>query len=284
MEAVTPMNIVEGHACSSMELKWVSSRGKTQVQNMKTPSRSKAPATVLQALVPVFISTNPSHLKPDDLIDLYSACNLNGHRFPGYVDGEDGCREVEGIDANKLRVALSHSEVLVSVFCKPNDVVGSSSSSFSQKNGQRQRITEGLGELFERMVMPVTPFNSQLVGFGRAVSDQGLTASIYDVMVIPSLQGMGIGKMIVKRIIRILTSRDIYDIAALCSESESSFFKACGFGDDILCSTAMMYQRTASSSTNLDEQMVKRAGRKLLLVPPLLKTLSYSKFKTKQSS
>lgn len=49
------------------------------------------------------------------------------------------------------------------------------------------KITEGLGELFERVVMPVTPFNSQLVGFGRAVSDQGLTASIYDVMVYKKL-------------------------------------------------------------------------------------------------
>ena len=33
-------------------------------------------------------------------------------------------------------------------------------------------------------VMPVTPSNGQLVGFGRAVSDLGLTASIYDVMVL----------------------------------------------------------------------------------------------------
>lgn len=32
-------------------------------------------------------------------------------------------------------------------------------------------------------VTPVTPFDGELVGFGRAVSDSGLTASIYDVMV-----------------------------------------------------------------------------------------------------
>lgn len=30
---------------------------------------------------------------------------------------------------------------------------------------------------------PVSPSRDQLVGFGRAVSDFGLTASIYDVMV-----------------------------------------------------------------------------------------------------
>lgn len=179
MEVATPMNIVEGHSCKAMELKWVSSRGKTRMQNLKTPPKSKAPAT-LQALVPVFISTNPSHVNADDLIDLYSACNHSCHRFPNYVEDGDGCRVVEAIDVQKLRVALSHSEVLVSVFCKPNDVIAKSSSSSS---GKKQKIKVGLGEFLERVVMPVTPFNSQLVGFGRAVSDQGLTASIYDVMV-----------------------------------------------------------------------------------------------------
>lgn len=179
MEVATPMNIVEGHSCKAMELKWVGSRGKTRMQNLKTPSKSKAPAA-LQALVPVFISTNPSHVNADDLIDLYSACNHSCHRFPNYVEDGDGCRVVEAMDVQKLRVALSHSEVLVSVFCKPNDVIGKSSSSSS---GKEQKTKVGLGEFLERVVMPVTPFNSQLVGFGRAVSDQGLTASIYDVMV-----------------------------------------------------------------------------------------------------
>ena len=41
-----------------------------------------------------------------------------------------------------------------------------------------------LKDLIERVVSPVSPLNGELVGFGRAVSDLGLTASIYDVMVI----------------------------------------------------------------------------------------------------
>lgn len=109
-----------------------------------------------------------------------------------------------------------------------------------------------------------------LIGFGRAVSDFGLTASIYDVMVIPSLRRMGIGKMIVRKVVRMLTNRDIYDIAALCSEDERLFFKACGFGGDILDSTTMMYTRTVSSTIQESEQTVTPAGRKLLLVPPLI--------------
>lgn len=40
----------------------------------------------------------------------------------------------------------------------------------------------GIGELIRRAV-PVSESNGRLVGFGRAVSDCGLTASIYDVAV-----------------------------------------------------------------------------------------------------
>ena len=46
------------------------------------------------------------------------------------------------------------------------------------------------------------------------------------------------------------------------------FFKACGFGDDILGATTMMYSRKASTYHEGD-QIIIRAGRKLLIPPPL---------------
>lgn len=45
------------------------------------------------------------------------------------------------------------------------------------------------------------------------------------------------------------------------------FFKACGFGEDMLESTTMMYARSSSSYLEEDQQMVG-AGRKMLVVPP----------------
>lgn len=167
----------------SMELKWVSRRGKTQMEKtIKTPSKSKSPFP-LQAMAPIFISTNPSHVHPSDLRDLFTACNLSPHRFPNYaVDGG-----VEAVDLHKLRIALSHSSVLVSVFCKPSDLIGDSSSLSSsietQQQKRKKKKTVGFGELLQNAVTPVSPSNGQLVGFGRAVSDLGLTASVYDVMV-----------------------------------------------------------------------------------------------------
>uniref|UniRef100_A0A803P124 N-acetyltransferase domain-containing protein n=1 Tax=Cannabis sativa TaxID=3483 RepID=A0A803P124_CANSA len=210
-----------------MELKWVVTTPKTQ-----KPKSLSLPQTSL----PVFISTKPTHVNPDELQRLFGACKLSTHRFSTYAE-ESSSDPVQMIDVEKLRVALSHSS-------------------------------------FVTVMEPVTPQNGEMIGFGRAVSDMGLTASIYDVMVAPPLRGLGIGKMIVQRIIRMLRSMDIYDIAALCSENERLFFEKCGFGDDMLGSTTMMYTRTVSASSE-GNNMTKRFGRKLLLVPPLKSSLRF---------
>ncbi|XP_010244591.1 PREDICTED: uncharacterized N-acetyltransferase ycf52 isoform X2 [Nelumbo nucifera] len=160
---------------------------------------------------PIFISTNPSHINLVHLRELFSSCNISCHRFPNL--NPDG--RVEVVDISKLRIALSHSSVVVSVFCKPEFSYGDPPTDGSTI----RRLGFVFGQLFERAT-PVTESNGRLVGFGRAVSDNGLTASIYDVMVVPSLRGLGIGQMIVKKIIRLLTSRGIYDIAALCTEKQ----------------------------------------------------------------
>lgn len=43
--------------------------------------------------------------------------------------------------------------------------------------------------------------NQQLIGFGRAISDGLIQAAIYDVAVLPSYQGLGIGKQIIQKIV-----------------------------------------------------------------------------------
>ncbi|KAI3991278.1 hypothetical protein MKX01_034597 [Papaver californicum] len=201
---------------------------------------------------PIFISSNPSHINLVHLRDVFSSCNLSCHRFPN-IDSEG---RVEPVDLNKLRIALSHSSVIVSVFCKP---VSISNEDCPKEDGW-------FGELFQKAI-PVNESNGRLVGFGRAVSDNGLTASIHDVMVLPSLQRLGIGRMIVNRILRVLTNKEIYDISALCTEKERLFFEACGFGEDMLASTTMIYTRTSSSSDTKCDQILTNAGRMLLLVP-----------------
>ncbi|XP_068669343.1 GCN5-related N-acetyltransferase 3, chloroplastic-like [Aristolochia californica] len=202
---------------------------------------------------PIFISTNASHISLLHLQRLYQSVNLSPERFPRL--NENGC--VEPVNLDKLRIAVSNSSVVVSVFCKRD---------FSEGDGGKRLEEFGLSGLIES-AMPVSETNGELVGFGRAVSDNALTASIYDVMVIPQLQRIGIGRRIVNRIIRVLTNGGVYDISAICSEQERLFFTACGFGNDVLGSTTMMYTRTPLNYSD-HQDLVKHAGRKLLLVPP----------------
>ncbi|KAF6143016.1 hypothetical protein GIB67_041084 [Kingdonia uniflora] len=216
---------------------------------------------------PLFISTNPSHVKLNQLTHLFTSSHFSTHRFPNlHYSSSGNHRVVEAVNVDKLRIALLHSSVVVSVFCKP--------SHSSENNNNNDMFSFGR-ELMERVV-PVSESNGELVGFGRAVSDNGLTASIHDIVVLPWLQRMGIGRKIVQRILRVLVARDIYDIGALCSEKERLFFEACGFGDDILGSTAMMYTRAPPALSHYNSQDVKHAGRMLLLVPQSRQDLSSS--------
>ncbi|GLJ44919.1 hypothetical protein SUGI_0945690 [Cryptomeria japonica] len=192
-----------------------------------------------------YINTNPLHINVDELRGLLTDTHQNCDRFPETLD--DG--SVKPVDPRKLKVALLNSTVVVSVH------------------------TGGLNphEWVENLLYGKRP-EEFLVGFGRATSDSSLTASIHDLAVDPALQGLGIGRKILERIIRILTSRGIDDIAAVCSQKQRPFFQACGFADDILSSTTMIYSR---NTTNCKEgECIKYFGRKPLLVPAPLEPFS----------
>ncbi|XP_019430951.1 PREDICTED: uncharacterized protein LOC109338220 [Lupinus angustifolius] len=249
------IHITECFVSKSMELKWVRRKFTKSSQLQK---KNNNHLLLTPPLFPIYISTHPPHVDPHRLQKLFTDCNHSCHMFQNDA-------VVEPVDIHKLRIALSNSAVVVSVFCKPHHVYADGDADEAIKMSSSVMGVAGLLQ----SVTPVTPSDGELVGFGRAVSDFGLTASIYDVMVTPSLRRMGIGQMIVKKILRMLINRDIYDIAALCSEKERLFFKACGFGDDILNSTTMMYTRTVSSTTQEGEQTIMRTGWKLMLNPPL---------------
>ncbi|PIN04932.1 Glucosamine-phosphate N-acetyltransferase [Handroanthus impetiginosus] len=223
--------------------------------SLPSPLRIAARIKPNTAPPPISISTNPAHANLHHLKELYAICNHSCQRFPN----TDAAGRVEPVDVLKLRTAIAHSSVVVSAFTKPEFLTNQSST------GAEVTSFTGIGGYWITKVAPVTPANGTLIGFGRAVSDLGLTASIYDVTVHPALRRRGIGRMIVQRIVRMLTNRDIYDIAALCSHDQRPFFKACGFGDDTLGSTTMVYTRSPSSYSK-DEEMIS-AGGKLLLFP-----------------
>lgn len=197
-----------------------------------------------------------------ELSALLAATGQNCLQFPLlHADGS----LVQAVHPSKLRLALQHSTLVVSIHMQ-GPIPGG--DYMHRKEQEQQQEKEAAPFLNLSLRRPRAP--SRLIAFGRATSDHSLTASIHDLAVAPSLQRRGFGRQVLQRLLRELGRRGITDIAALTSPEQRPFFAACGFGDDELNSTSMLYSR---SSMFVDKDSVKRFGRKNLLVPAALKSV-----------
>ncbi len=70
---------------------------------------------------------------------------------------------------------------------------------------------------------------SELVGFGRVVSDNVLYAVIYDVIVAPDHQMKGVGKCIVERLLQQCVDKGIRDIQLFSAKGTINFYEKLGF-------------------------------------------------------
>lgn len=72
----------------------------------------------------------------------------------------------------------------------------------------------------------------RLVGFSRATSDHAFNATIWDVVVHPKFQGKGLGKALMKQIIKELRREDISNITLFADPHVVSFYNELGFTPD----------------------------------------------------
>jgi aralkylamine N-acetyltransferase len=72
----------------------------------------------------------------------------------------------------------------------------------------------------------------RLVGFSRATSDYAFNATIWDVVVHPDYQGKGLGKALMKQIIKQLRSEDISNITLYADPQVVEFYRKLGFSAD----------------------------------------------------
>uniref|UniRef100_A0A804Q312 aralkylamine N-acetyltransferase n=1 Tax=Zea mays TaxID=4577 RepID=A0A804Q312_MAIZE len=70
----------------------------------------------------------------------------------------------------------------------------------------------------------------QLIGMARATSDHAFNATIWDVLVDPSYQGLG--KALMEKVIRTLLQRDINNITLFADNKVIDFYKNLGFEVD----------------------------------------------------
>ncbi len=69
----------------------------------------------------------------------------------------------------------------------------------------------------------------RLVGFARATSDHAFNATVWDVVVHPSLHNQGLGKALMKYLIRKLRSEDISNITLFADPQVVDFYRRLGF-------------------------------------------------------
>jgi ribosomal protein S18 acetylase RimI-like enzyme len=69
----------------------------------------------------------------------------------------------------------------------------------------------------------------RLIGFSRATSDHAFNATIWDVVVHPEYQGKGLGKALMKHIIKKLRGEDISNITLFADPQVVDFYRTLGF-------------------------------------------------------
>ncbi len=69
----------------------------------------------------------------------------------------------------------------------------------------------------------------RLIGFARATSDHAFNATIWDVVIHPHFQSKGMGKALMKYIIRQLRSEDISNITLFADPHVLDFYRRLGF-------------------------------------------------------
>jgi ribosomal protein S18 acetylase RimI-like enzyme len=72
----------------------------------------------------------------------------------------------------------------------------------------------------------------RLVGLARATSDGCFTATIWDVLVDPELQGRGLGSLLVQQMTVRLLQRDISNVSLFADPAVVSFYSRLGFEVD----------------------------------------------------
>ncbi|MCX7593956.1 MAG: GNAT family N-acetyltransferase [Fischerella sp.] len=72
----------------------------------------------------------------------------------------------------------------------------------------------------------------RLIGFARATSDHAFNATIWDVVVHPDFQGRGLGKALMKYILKKLRSEEISNVTLFADPHVVDFYKSLGFMAD----------------------------------------------------
>jgi ribosomal protein S18 acetylase RimI-like enzyme len=72
----------------------------------------------------------------------------------------------------------------------------------------------------------------RLIGFARATSDHAFNATIWDVVIHPEFQSKGLGKALMKYVLKKLRSEEISNVTLFADPHVVDFYRTLGFMSD----------------------------------------------------
>jgi len=99
--------------------------------------------------------------------------------------------------------------------------------------GWNKRDLDLIARALENSVVVISVWeNEYLVGFGRATGDKVFNATLWDIVVRPTHQRRGLGKLVIKELLRQLDTHRIPLITLYADEGTESFYHRFGFLSD----------------------------------------------------
>jgi ribosomal protein S18 acetylase RimI-like enzyme len=152
--------------------------------------------------------------------------------------GSDGAPSGEAASGGTVLEALpEHGEGSTIVFSTDRDLDLYELEELCNAVGWARRPIRKVKKAIQHSYLVITMWEQRgnrrrLVGFSRATSDHAFNATIWDVVVHPDFQGRGLGKELMRQLIKKLRSEDISNVTLFADPQVVEFYKGLGFMPD----------------------------------------------------
>jgi ribosomal protein S18 acetylase RimI-like enzyme len=131
----------------------------------------------------------------------------------------------------KSRMAAYNSQSLLGLEIKREKNIPSIAvQDICESVGWARRDSDLISIALENSLVVISAWeNGRLIAFARATGDKVFNATVWDVVVRPSHQGRGLGRLVMKEVLKALDSYDIPLITLYADQGTQHFYEKLGF-------------------------------------------------------
>jgi len=111
--------------------------------------------------------------------------------------------------------------------------------------GWNRRETDLIAQALENSIVVISVWeNEYLIGFGRATGDKIFNATLWDIVVRPTHQRRGLGRLVIKELLKQLDTYHIPLVTLYADPGTESFYERFGFLSDPTGAKAMFREKS----------------------------------------